>query len=319
MNINKFDDMLHNLISYDGNEIFDGLSKAVLSDLVDSIEESQKKELIELFQDKSEANTDNGEELFGKKLLFSVVGMESPRTLSTGYRKKDITSLFHKLHSLKEKGIKFDPTAFKENPSTFATAKIKDGLCTAMALTCIKYIYAAYSEPDDYAKNLIEAASHFKEGAPQEVALIQSVFNTIVVSKKAEGDTRNAKMQSMANLFDLKLVNPSPVIKIVEKMDGNEAVLNRSFFQQLKAYTEEMAEGIYVIRLLWNLQNNDVRKDERMGHTLVFLKGNDKSYLFDPGIAMVEMDSQDIPLTLVADFQHWETRDELRFYQVEPK
>lgn len=234
--------------------------------------------------------------LFADNVVTPIISMESKKTLAIPYSPALIEKTYQKLIANKVPGVDF-------NKSAISTQKITEGLCTAITLTALRYMLRNKTGKEKLSKRLIDVANQFKNGTPQQTALIQSVFNSIRLEKGIKYDKPWAKMQSMAALFDLELVNSYQMIPIQ----------NKNLSLQLRDQVSHLHDGTYCIRMIWPCQNE---KEERVGHSLALLIEGEQAYLLDAGLALVTVPLSELAETLETDFTYWGA-NEVRFYRAE--
>ena len=259
---------------------------------------SKNEALHQLFEGKRLRNEVFAKE-FSNKAVVKIIGMEAPATLDKPYSEATLERIFRKAVLNAEHGITF-------SNDRISRQKITDGLCSSIAFTTLRYILTS---SESMPQRLERIAKDFQNGAPQEVAIAQAVFNSIDFTGDLLVDKRLAKMQSLANLFDLSL-DPYPVIfKFENKKE------NKKFLMDLENQIKALKPGNYCIRTIWNEDGM-----ETVGHSLVFVKGP-TSYLFDTGFALLSLDSRNMVETLTQSFDIWGEGkfDELRFYKVSLK
>lgn len=226
-----------------------------------------------------------------------IVGMEKKKTIPLPYCPVKIQSVFKKLQTLKENGVYFEEKDINRKE------KVIDGLCSAIALASLRYIVSDNTS-SSLANRLIEVTKEFQSGAPQELAILQAVFNTIHLTEDAKGDLSYAKMQSLANAFDLKLSNPFKAIE----WEGNLV-----FGEQLKANLEVLKDGAYCIRMLWKTDNH---KQEAVGHSVVLVKEESNFFILDSGRGLFPLGSEDPTISLINILGSWGISSDVRIYPV---
>lgn len=271
---------------------------------------SVDKSLHSTIEQKTSYNKQRSKQLFGDQVLTIMTGMEGKKTIDTAYNSNEIKSIHNKIIANCPETIEFNELDIDRN-------KIVNGLCSAMTLTALRYLLTG--SKDKQSQRLKQIAKEFKKGVPQIVAETQAVFNAIQLRPEAKGDLKRDKMQSLANVFDLELTKAYPIIYGIRNPYEKEELI-----EQLKT----MPEGAYCIRLLWTTDNY---KGEIVGHSLIYLKKQNEDYLFDPGMALILLNSNDpknpqeehraekIAQELKTDFDRWGGYDEIRFYEVNLK
>lgn len=231
------------------------------------------------------------------KILNSIVGMESKETLDSPYEQDKIDSVFLKILAKKHTDISFKKEKFESK-------KVVDGLCSAIALTTLKTLLD--TPLSKRVSIYTQIAKELHEGAPQEVALIQSVFNTIVINGKT-ADKRLAKMQSLASVLDIDLIPMSKAI--VRKKNG---LMKHYFELNLNEEFNKLNQGLYCLRMLWPAGND---KKEYYGHTLALMIQDEKYFFCDAGIAFTKaMTKTEALNALKKCIQYWGGH-EIRIYK----
>jgi hypothetical protein len=135
---------------------------------------------------------------------------------------------------------------------------------------------------------------------------IQGAFNTI--KKKHEEvvpDFKRSKIQAMLNLYKRKIVFAST------EVDINHAQ------NEIKLIVQSLPFGAFIIRELLPENNH---KDEKHGHTLLFVKDESGSFFYDPNFGWSEFpqggESEFILGSLFDCHRAWNT-PHVRFYQVQ--
>ena len=229
-----------------------------------------------------------------------IIGMEREDVFATPYCSEKIEAAYDKLQALREKGVYFKFESIQKN-------KVMDGLCSAIAFSSLRYLFI--HSDSSLSKKLRRISKTFKNGAPQELAILQSVFNSIHLNFGARGDIRHAKMQSLANAFDLRLDGSYPVIY----WDKN-LLAPTGFKEELDQQIHSLRNGAYCIRMLWNESNH---KQEALGHSVVLVREDQNFYLLDSGRGFFPLGSDNVTESLIKILGSWGGgSDELRIYSV---
>jgi hypothetical protein len=169
--------------------------------------------------------------------------------------------------------------------------------------------------------DLIEKTSgrHFRN--------IQHCFNSI--RGRFEGSTKfiykhlpyfsfkQAKIQTIANFFGLKILWRSKSIKVGSEI-GNH--IDQKDFDKL---VFSLGYGAYLVRFV-NLSTEGLQKDKKSkgelyGHSIAFIKEGNTGYVFDPNSgAKVAEDDKKVLKKLFEGASMYEF-DSFRFYQLEKK
>lgn len=159
--------------------------------------------------------------------------------------------------------------------------KLEGGACQAMAMNLISQLLASINgalryQPDTLRSKITEIGEKHIKVCHPPMCDIQAAMNTIEVVSTNSPDIKREKIQSLANLFNLKVAEASTEIDL-ESSQAND---------DLKKILNQCSDGTYLIRCL-HFENN--HKLEIEGHSLTYLKNNGVDILYDPNRGIAEM------------------------------
>ncbi len=137
----------------------------------------------------------------------------------------------------------------------------------------------------------------------------QIAFNTIEKDTSiVVEDFKRAKVQSLANYYDMELDHAS------EEFTVDSILKNPEYFNQA---LETLPEGLYIVRIL-NPSTNF--KEERWGHTTLYVKNKiEGDYFYDPNYGLIEIATNETGAFFNKHFQELQrdwSINRPRFYRI---
>ncbi len=211
-----------------------------------------------------------------------------------------VKQVFSKISSQKERGVTFK----KE----YICSTLRGGACSALAFNFIKnYIGRTEEHPFWRKKRVIKDISHeASQGARLEHRIQQAAFNCIAQDPSTQtSDFTRAKMQSLANFYDLRIIKASEEFKVSSEEHTSRVI-------------DPLANGIYLVRMLLPSDNE---KKEAFGHSMVYIQSDQSSFFYDPSRRVKELNddnqSKQIHQFLMENHSNYGLKT-ARFYQVIP-
>lgn len=234
-----------------------------------------------------------------------------------------VKDYFKKLNQRAPDGITFSEKYLAEdeeekNPANY----LSGGFCTVSSL---KFLTAALKEGEITKRHLKKAFKNFDHTQDPKKAkkyrAIQRALNTIVVTKEKgpDFDPKRAKIEAIANLFNLKVTWASKTIRL--KTEKGAKKPKRQDLKKMAEVMSSLKKGPYIVR---NLEKDKSRtKQEVSGHTLFLVKkGDNNYYFFEPngGLYKIKGEKKEVNKYLFDFFNDQKNSfdiNDIRFYKVD--
>lgn len=115
--------------------------------------------------------------------------------------------------------------------------------------------------------------------ARKDIRTTQAALNTISIKEAYRSEDRsNEKVKALSAYFDYRIAQSSEPIAVKDTAASQEK------FSQI---FEALSPGVYLVRVL---QNEDNHKQEKQGHSTVYIKTeSDESYYFDTQLGLYDL------------------------------